>query len=100
MPSPRWPRTSARRRSMSDETQAPEAGAESTEQAPQVDLSNIQEAIDGRFSAIERTIQDALQTRQQPEQEADPYADVYGYADPLGLNVPSPEQEDDSAALR
>lgn len=90
---------------MSDETQAPEAGAESTEpaEAPQaqVDLSNIQEVIDGRLGGLEQSIQQLISERQAPEPEADPYADVYGYADALGLNVPNAQQqEDDTATLQ
>lgn len=88
---------------MSDDVQAPEAGATepTTEQAPAgPDLSNIEQVIDGRFGALEQSIQQALASRAEPETQADPYADVYGYADALGLNVPTQEQEDDTATLR
>jgi preprotein translocase subunit SecD len=88
---------------MSDETQAPEAGAESTPtpetQGP--DLSNINEVLDGRLGGLEQTMQQLLDQRQGPETPEDPYQDVYGYADALGLNVPqAQEQEDDTATLQ
>ena len=88
---------------MSDDVQAPEAGATepTTETPAQPDLSNIQEVIDGRLGALEQSIQQALQQRQEPQAEEDPYADVYGYANDLGLNVPQAQaQEDDTATLQ
>ena len=87
---------------MSDETQTAEAAAESTEQAaPAADYSNIEEVIDGRLGAFEQSIQQALQARQEPQAPEDPYQDVYGYADALGLNVPAAQQqEDDTATLQ
>lgn len=79
---------------MPDETTVPEAGAEqTTPEAPQIDLSPIEEQITrlgSRFDAIEQHLP-------KPDQP-DPYESVYGYADALGLQEQG--DEDPQAALR
>lgn len=93
---------------MSDETQAPEAGAEQTDvtttpdvggQPAGLDLSNIEQSINERLSSFERSLSQALEQRQQTAEPEDDLADLYDYAEPLGLNVNRP-QEDDTATLR